>query len=326
MNSQRYRISLALLTLLVCLVPAVSNAVVPYSQDFELLFQPGATALADDGWLVYGNVSDPLGNYLYGYGPFPAPNDGFAFCQIDMNQGGIEQGFQQLVVFSDYNNADHANGNVVESNVYHEQTITAADVGKTWKFQFDAKLGNLAGASTAKAFIKTLNPAAGYAMTNYIPADMTAIPATWGTYSISLTIDASLVGQLFQFGFLNTATLFESSGVFYDNIFVFEDATSAVPNVTAAAGAVLHQNYPNPFNPMTRIDFALDRPGSVELTVFDVAGRRVASLVQGSLAAGDHHVTWNGKTDAGTPAPTGRYSYVLRTADGQVARSLVLLK
>jgi len=318
--------ALCALALLIGLVPAAAHAALaPYSQDFELLDQASPTALADDGWLVYGNVFTPTGTYLYGYGPFPAPNDGFGFCQIDMLQGGAEQGLQQLVVFSDYNNADHANGNLVESNTYQEQTIGAADVGKIWTFEFQAKLGNLEGSSTALAFIKTLDPASGYALTNFITVDMTTIPVTWGGYNLSITILPSLEGQLLQFGFANTATLYEGSGVFYDNVVFHQTGDiSAVPDADAAV--VLGQNYPNPFNPTTSIDFSLAAPQQVDLTVYDLAGRRVATLQSGPMAAGDHHVTWNGRAADGSPAPSGQYCYVLATPTGRVARSMVLLK
>lgn len=326
MKSLRSRILPAVAAALVLLAPAVGQAIAPYSQDFENLLQFDTAALANDGWVVYGNVYTPDGTYLYGYGTYPAPNDGFAFCQIDMNQGGVDQGFQQLVVFSDYNNLDHANGNLVESNVFREMTIGAGDVGNTWRFDFNAKRGNIAGASTAKAFIKTLNPAAGYATTNLVAVDMTAIPETWGGYTLSLPIDAGLVGQLFQIGFSNTATLYESSGIFYDNINLYIDNASPVPGVSPLAGAELRQNYPNPFNPTTRIEFSLERAGNVELVVYDVAGRKVATLLEQSLAEGDHHAIWNGRTDSGSAAPSGRYSYVLRTAAGQVARSMILMK
>jgi hypothetical protein len=310
--------------LLALLAPATGQAIDPYSQDFEFLVQTDPAALADDGWVVYGNVYTPGGDYMYGYGTFPAPNDGFAFCQVDVNQGGVEQGWQQLVVFSDYNNVDHANGNIIESNVFQEMTVTAADVGTAWRFEFQAKRGNIAGASTAKAFLKTLDPASGYATTNYVTLDMTAIPETWGGYSLSLPITADLEGQLFQFGFSNTATLYESSGIFYDNIIVYQDDASPVPD--AAAGLHLGQNYPNPFNPSTRIDFSLEREGHVDLTVYDVAGRKVTTLVQASLGAGQHHAIWDGRSDSGAPVAAGRYSYVLRTAEGQTARSMVLVK
>lgn len=308
------------------LAPAAQADLAAYSQDFELLDQLDPNALATDGWVVFGNVYAPDLTYLYGYGTFPAPNHAFGFCQIDLLQGGVEQGLQQLVVFSDYNNVDHANGNWIESNVFHEQTVGAADVGSVWSFEFQAKRGNIAGASTALAFIKTLNPAAGYATTNFLFEDMTAIPDTWGGWTISIAIDASLVGQLLQFGFANTATLYESSGIFYDNVVFHKTGdVSSVPGA-AAAGLVLRQNYPNPFNPTTRIDFALEQPGRADLSVYDLAGRRIAVLVQAELGAGEHHATWDGRRDDGAPAPSGRYFYVLRTAAGEVSRGMALVK
>jgi hypothetical protein len=190
----------------------------PYSQDFEGLVQSDISALGNDGWLVFGNVFDPAWTYLYGYGPFPAPNDGAAFCQIALGEGGAAQGAQVLVVFSDYNNGDHGLGNWIESNVFQEQIIGPGDVGETWVFDFQAKLGNLTGSTTALAFIKTLDPNAGFATTNFITVDMTSIPTTWSDYSLSIVIDASLDGQILQFGFANTATNYESSGIFYDNV------------------------------------------------------------------------------------------------------------
>ncbi len=155
---------------------------------------------------------------------------------------------------------------------------------------------------------------------------MTAIPATWNGYSVQIDINADLVGQIFQFGFSNIATTYESSGIYYDNLNLYETTISDVPDGSAVAGVSLHQNYPNPFNPMTRIGFAVDQPGNVEIAVYDIAGHRVTVLQQGHLDAGEHFVTWNGWTAEGSPAPAGQYWYVLKTATGQVSRSMVLLK
>ena len=326
MMSQRSRLMLTLAVGLICLVPVAALAITPYNQDFELMDQTDPLALSNDGWVVYGNVSEADMTYVYGYGPFPAPNDGFGFCQIDIGQGGVEQGFQQLSVFSDYNNGDHAIGRWIESNTYLEQTIVAADVGKTYKFSFQAKHGNLVAPSTSLAFIKTLDPLAGYALTNFISLDTTDIPVEWSGYSISLYIDPSLEGQLFQIGFSNTATLYESAGMYYDNVLLEEDDVSSVPNGLAVLGATLRQNYPNPFNPLTRIEFALEQAEMVEISVFDLAGHRIATLHRGELGAGEHHVIWNGRTDSGVAAAAGQYRYLLKTSSGQTSRSMVLLK
>lgn len=200
-----------------------------YSQDFESLDPNSPSALGDDGWLVFGNVFDPSGNYLYGYGTFPAPNGSGGFSNVATGEGGPDQGAQQMVVFSDYLNGDHLNGNLINSNVFQEQTIGAADVGQTYTFTFDAKLGDIQPPSTALAFIKTLDPGAGFATTNFFNVDMTSIPTTWGGYSLDITIDSGLVGQILQFGFANDATNYDASGVVYDNInFVPEPAGLAL--------------------------------------------------------------------------------------------------
>jgi len=316
--------------LLFCLLPVASQAQLSaYSQDFESMDPLGSTALADDGWTVFASVFDATGlpPALYGYGPFTAPNDPSnpAFCNLDTGQGGIDQGFVQLVTLSDYNNSDHANGFRIETNVFQEQIITADHIGQTWRFFFEAKLGNLAGASTAAGFIKTIENFPPFNQTNNIQVDMTTTPVSWTGYEISITLtDAALEGQLLQFGFVTTASNFESSAVFYDNI-VFEQVTgTSTPE--AGRQLALAQNYPNPFNPSTTISFDLPQAGHAELSVYDVAGRRVATIHSGSLGAGNHDVTWNGRNDDGFTVASGQYRYVLRTPQGQVSRGMTLLK
>ena len=200
------------------------NASCEYTQDFESLVsgdppQAQPTSLATDGWLVGANVFAPDGStFLYDYFAFPAPNGGPAFSAVAAGEGGATQGAQQLSIYNDYNNADHAAGNIIEAIVFRERTIAASDVGTTLSFTFDAKAGNIEGASTALAFIKTLNPAAGFATTNFITEDTTNLPATWSTFTLSLAIDASLVGQTLQYGGQSRASNFEGSGIFYDNM------------------------------------------------------------------------------------------------------------
>ncbi|MBD3336665.1 MAG: hypothetical protein GF355_14225 [Candidatus Eisenbacteria bacterium] len=310
--------------ILLCLIPAAGQGLEPYSQTFEDLIQSDPDALANDGWLVYGNVFTPDSTFLYGYGPFPAPNHELGFCQIALGEGGDEQGEQVLVVFNDYQSEEHNNGNLVESNVFQEQTITADDVGSLWSFAFQAKRGNIEGISTALAFIKTLDPNNGYALTNFITVDMTSISFTWRGYALAITIDESLEGQILQIGFANTTTNYVSSGVFYDNL-VFEPTDPAgLPEHPAIAGLALGRNSPNPFHNTTQIGFSLDRPGSIDLSVLDVTGRRIATLYRGELGAGDHRVAWNGRTSSGVPAAGGHYWYVLHTASGTLTGRMVL--
>lgn len=212
----------------------MSSSITQYMQDFEALDQMSVSALADDGWIVFGNVYDGTTmDLLFGYGTFVAPNDGAAFSAIVRDQGGPEQGVQQLSIYSDYNNTEHANGNLVEANVFRERAITAADVGRTITFSFDAKRGNINNpadplcpcSTTALAFIKTIDPAASFATTNFITENTTALSESWTRYEISLPIDASLASQLLQIGFSSTATRYQPSANFYDNLEIESSST-----------------------------------------------------------------------------------------------------
>jgi hypothetical protein len=69
----------------------------------------------------------------------------------------------------------------------------------------------------------------------------------------------------------------------------------------------LRPNFPNPFHPETRIQFDLPRAGRVELAIYDAAGRQVAVLAQGRLAAGKHERPWRAATRGGRPLPGGVY-------------------
>ncbi len=93
-----------------------------------------------------------------------------------------------------------------------------------------------------------------------------------------------------------------------------------------AAPVALYQNTPNPFNPVTEIGFALPAPMHVTLTVYDIAGHRVAVLAEGMYPAGEHAVTWDGTAGTGDPAASGIYFYELRTPRNTMVRKMALLK
>ncbi len=83
---------------------------------------------------------------------------------------------------------------------------------------------------------------------------------------------------------------------------------------------------PNPLNPATTITFALTQPGSVRLAVYDVSGRLVNTLANGTMGAGVHDVRWDGTSRAGTRVASGVYFYVLSTPEQTVKSQLVVAK
>jgi subtilisin family serine protease len=104
-----------------------------------------------------------------------------------------------------------------------------------------------------------------------------------------------------------------------------QDSVSAVgdglPNVLHLTGAV-----PNPFNPQTDIKFSLPRDAQVKLSVYDVSGRLVRSLLNESMTAGNHSVSWVGRDDAGKSVASGTY-FMRLIADGETSvKSMVLVR
>lgn len=239
------KVGLAALTMstAIAFVPTSSAALSTYSQDFETF--PGGegfppNALASDGWAIFGNeyavnpYTNPGALPTGGYGPFPAADGAPGSIQaVVSGEGGPAQGDKQLDKFSDYNNANQSSA-WIEGLTLQEQSVGAGDIG-SWTLTFDAKRGSgefsiasdTTGNSSAYAFIKTIDSGAFF-QKGFVSIDMTnaGIVDQWGTYSIDLLIDSSLVGDILQFGFSATASQFSPSGIFYDNV---NFAPTAIP-------------------------------------------------------------------------------------------------
>jgi Ca-activated chloride channel family protein len=89
----------------------------------------------------------------------------------------------------------------------------------------------------------------------------------------------------------------------------------------------LLQNYPNPFNPFTRIEYEVPADARVKLSVFDVTGRQVRTLVDGFKLVGFYRISWDGSDERGNRLPSGVYIYQL-VVNGKItdSRKLALVK
>ena len=83
----------------------------------------------------------------------------------------------------------------------------------------------------------------------------------------------------------------------------------------------LEQNYPNPFNPSTTIEFKLDRTQDIRLAVYDLMGREVAVLVDGTQTAGTYRTQFDARNLA-----SGTYFYTLQTPQGTISKTMLLIK
>jgi len=90
---------------------------------------------------------------------------------------------------------------------------------------------------------------------------------------------------------------------------------------------MLTQNYPNPFNPETNISFNLPDAEKVTLTIFNIAGQKIADLVVGERRnAGSYTVKWNGKDQYGNEVASGIYVYRLKAGNVIESKKMMLVK
>ncbi len=89
----------------------------------------------------------------------------------------------------------------------------------------------------------------------------------------------------------------------------------------------LKPNYPNPFNPVTTLRFDVPhQTANLELTIYDVLGRNVRTLYEGSIEAGTYEYQWNGRNRQGERMPTGVYFAVMKTSEYSQAIKMMLVK
>lgn len=108
-------------------------------------------------------------------------------------------------------------------------------------------------------------------------------------------------------------------------VFVGESSTG-VPDGDPAAVTALGQNYPNPCNPATSVRFSLSDDARVTIDVYDIAGRRVVSLVDREMKAGTTSVRWDGRDENGSAVASGTYFVRMSAGNELFERKMTLLR
>jgi len=112
-----------------------------------------------------------------------------------------------------------------------------------------------------------------------------------------------------------TITVLGKYGLFYNEEFV------AIPEKF-----MVHQNYPNPFNPITTIKYDLPEDENVSLTIFNILGQKIVTLVSQEMQAGYHKSIWNGRNENGETVTSGVYFYRLQSGKNVVNKKMVLIR
>jgi len=89
---------------------------------------------------------------------------------------------------------------------------------------------------------------------------------------------------------------------------------------------ILHQNYPNPFNPVTTLRYDLPENGLVNITIYDMLGRQVKTLMDQTQNAGYRSIVWDAINDYGKPVSAGIYLYQIQAGEYMQTKMMVLLK
>ena len=101
---------------------------------------------------------------------------------------------------------------------------------------------------------------------------------------------------------------------------------STEPESFAPEQFSLHQNYPNPFNPTTSLRYDLPENNLVNITIYDMMGKQVKTLVNQTQDAGYKSVIWDATNDYGKPVSAGIYLYQIQAGEYIQTKKMVLLK
>jgi hypothetical protein len=157
----------------------------------------------------------------------------------------------------------------------------------------------------------------------------------WLFYGADMTDYVGQDSVWIAFVFRSNSSGSKTEGAHVDDVTVWQYLPVGIGEETPSHSPVprtysLFQNYPNPFNPSTTISF--DIPGTpgtaqaVNLTIYDLRGRRVRTLVDAELEPGSHRIHWNGCSDTGGKVSSGIYLYTLSAGDRLFTRKMAILK
>jgi len=88
----------------------------------------------------------------------------------------------------------------------------------------------------------------------------------------------------------------------------------------------LHQNFPNPFNPVTTINYEIGNTQNVTLSIYNLLGQEIRTLVDARQPAGSHSATWNGLDNSGSMVESGIYLYKLQAGNEILTNKMILMK
>lgn len=147
------------------------------------------------------------------------------------------------------------------------------------------------------------------------------VDATFGTYRWKVPSVNSATCKIIVMSNDNTS-LFDTS----KSLFSITPASLVNDNTEAAKSFSLDQNYPNPFNPSTVISYRIPNSAFVNLSIFNMLGQKINTLVNEEKQGGEYHIAWNGNDFNGKEVPSGIYLYTLHAGNIEQVKKMILMR
>jgi len=284
----------------------------------------------------------------------PPPYDGnYAYTNDDANGNGSDGSVDYLIMplldltnagsatlkFSSYLPPEQFNivqaGNVeVSTNAVDWTLLHTVLNGSNWS-NIEIDLSSLVGESVYVRFHSDDNDAwaYGWAIDNVLIETTQAwLSVSPSSGALDANVPETIVASFNSAGLseiIYTANLSVVHNTGIDTIAITMDLSETVSiagDISIPTTFALHQNYPNPFNPITTLSYELPKRAFVNITIYDMLGKKVKTLINQSQGAGYKTLKWNATNDYGKPVSAGMYVYTIQAGDYNHKRKMTLLK
>ena len=126
--------------------------------------------------------------------------------------------------------------------------------------------------------------------------------------------------EIVEWGLLSVDEMMIAFGLYYEGEQLKNDIEKLMPD-----RLVLHSNFPNPFNPSTTLRYDLPQSGMVNITIHNVRGELVKTLLNSYQNAGFKSVLWNATNDRNKPVSAGLYIYTIQAKEATQSKKMILL-
>jgi uncharacterized repeat protein (TIGR01451 family) len=306
----------------------ISLAVDPVNED---IIYAGAN-ISGEGALFRstngGDTWSEVGNFIYPVWSVTIDPNNNNHVFVGTMGAGIYESFDQGITFNQIGSPSNGLANpyvfdmvyAPQGTPYAGQLFAATDAG-VFRYDAFAQTWTLFGLHSEDFQFRTIafNGMEIYGGTwNAGVIQYSALTNEWTDYGLSdMPVVAFAMHQQTQTLVIGTS----GNGVFLAPNLRMSTDTEEVSGSVLPEAFALQQNYPNPFNPQTSIPFDLRETARVKIGVYDMLGRQLGLLVDGTLQAGSHQVTW----DAGD-VPSGTYLVRMDAGGKTFTRTMVLLK